>query len=489
MRQPIRIPLSRWLLSAAVIALALSTARPALANPHSPELLRTRVSEELVREGVSLATLERTLVVETRGEGVLVRITDRRTGAVIAERTVARLPPDREAAIAHLTMLVAGLLKAEDLKATDAAALLTGWRAAFVAQTVAAHHRPASIAVLAGGDRRGEAGAAVLSAADALAAAYREAGIGLVAGGEGLGDLAGLDDEAIVKRAASLPVATIAVVRVFTGGAKPRAVVSLYDKTGALVTAYTATIGEPVRATEQEAGPVEGISSRALDTVLKEHDQVGKTRREYQRRVVSTSWTAVGNGDESLRGKPIFFVGMGEEKREVSGADFYTSVGRDDLASSYRRRRVGGLVAFWGGLGIMASSFLLLESPDFCIDEIGEPEYDACRDREKEEEDRGMKRAFTVLGVGAVVGLVGTYFAFKPHPVDENERQGLVRSHNVKLRKELGMPDEDDSGEDRDGDPKPPVSRTPAPTSASPSFALAPFVTHNGGGIDVLFRF
>ena len=56
-------------------------------------------------------------------------------------------------------------------------------RAALLPEPVAAHHRPASIAVLAGGDRRGEAGAAVLSATEALAAAYRAAGVGLVADG------------------------------------------------------------------------------------------------------------------------------------------------------------------------------------------------------------------------------------------------------------------------------------------------------------------
>lgn len=466
MRQPILIPLSRGLLGAALIALALSTARPALASPHSPELLRTRVSEELVREGVSLATLERTLIVETRGEGVLVRVTDRRTGAVVAERTVARLPADREAAIAHLTMLVAGLLKAEHVQTTDAAALQTGWRAAFVPQTIASHHRPASIAVLAGGDRRGEAGAAVLSAAAALAAAYREAGIGLVAGGEGLGDLAGLDDEAIVKRAASLPVATIAVVRVFTGGARPRAVVSLYDKSGALVTAYTATTGEPMSSTEQETGPVEGISSRALDTVLKEHDQVGKARREYEERAVTTSWTAVGVPGQPAVGMPMFFVGRGERRHEVRGADFYEAVGRDDMAKRYRRRKIGGGIAYWGGLAVMVSSLFVVPG------------------------DESYTPGLTVLGIGGAISVIGLVVSWSADPADEAEKRELARSHNIKLRKELGMPaetEEEESGDDADGEK--PAKVTPPVTKTSLSFGWAPFVTENGGGLHVLARF
>lgn len=457
MFQLISSRLARWLPYVASLALALGAGEaPASADPHPLELLRTRVAEELAREGIPLAGLERSLAVAARGQGVVVSLIDKRTGQVVSEREVAHLPADREAAIAHLTMLVASMLQAEHLQAgSRAPALLSGWRAAFVPARIAAYHRPASIAVLAGGDRRGEAGAAVLSAAEALEAAYREAAVGLVADGSSLGDLAALDDTAIVARAASLPVGTIAVVRVFLGGPKLRAIVSLYDRTGALVTAYTATAGEPMRAPAQDNGPVQGISSEAIGAVLFEHDRVAALH-EYERRAVTTTFAHGKTGSSRL----LFFVGVGDDKHEVNGTEFYAAVGRPDLEKKYRNRTAACWMVF--GLGAVVGSV-----PLFMI---------LAEDRASS----GTAEWSIALGTASIGVMGGLLVLQRARPMDERDRQALAREHNRRLRKELGLPDATD---DHDQGVK------PRPGTASLSLHWAPFVSRNGGGLDVLLRF
>lgn len=82
---------------------------------------------------------------------------------------------------------------------------------------------------------------ALSQATAALEAALQGSGrVELVLNGKTLGDVSGLDDPTIVKKCEALPVERVVVVRVFElVGQPPRAVATLYDKKGSLVTAFT----------------------------------------------------------------------------------------------------------------------------------------------------------------------------------------------------------------------------------------------------------
>ena len=458
MREPICVTSNRSL-SCALALFVLTASSVAGAEPHPPELLRARVGEELVREGVSLAGLGRALAIQARGEGVVVILTDGQSGRIVAQRDVPRLPGDREAAIAHLTLLVASMVQAEQLGTSTAPeVLLAGWRAAFVAERVVAHHRPRSIAIFAGGDRRGDSGAAVLSAAVALGEAYRGAGVEPVPEPEGLGDLDGLDDPAIVARAASTQAESIAVVRVLSGGPRLRALVSIYDRRAALVTAYTTTAGEPVRPPGPESGGPPGAATATAKPPLAQDGEPGRAQQEYARRSISMKW----DPDDV---EPDYYVWTSLGERAVDGAEFYDAVGRADLAASVRRRRSGGVTALVVGGILVNAAFLypLLNSCDGSFDEV-----DSCFE----------SRWLTALGVAAAgfaVGGVGLYHVIRRDPLDPPERVGLAREYNGRLRRELGLPQE--------------VGQIDRADRAFVSLGLAPFVGENGGGMSLVGRF
>jgi hypothetical protein len=165
---------------------------------------------------------------------------------------------------------------------------------------------------------------------------------------------------------------------------------------------------------------------------------------------------------------PIFYVGVGDERRVVTGAEFYTAVGRDDLAGRYRtRRKVAWTVAIAGGV----TAVMGLALP-FVWKDCGEDEF--CVDGTA----NAIKRGLIVSTAGTVTTGIGLLLLWRSNPVDESDRQQLAREHNRKLRKQLGLPKENDERGGR-----------AAPTSASPSVAWSPFVAGGGGGIDVLVRF
>ena len=131
------------------------------------------------------------------------------------------------------------------------------WDRTFTAASLASYLEGESgkLIVVAAGPR--DSGAR--EAADALAKAARASGKAkLVMGDDGLGQIAALEDGAIVKKCGNLPVARIIVVRVFpgAGGEAATAVVTMFDKSGNAVGAFSAQAGQPLetQTDKQSAG-------------------------------------------------------------------------------------------------------------------------------------------------------------------------------------------------------------------------------------------
>ena len=142
------------------------------------------------------------------------------------------------ATVAALWLMLAG--------APRAAAEEGGWSITFTAESVGPRlpvGELSLVVVAAGGTREARA------AADALVAAIRAGGRAKsVLDDASLGDLGGASDGDIVARCAGLAVEYVATVRwlVPGRGEAPRALVSVYDKRGALVLGFTGRAGEPL---------------------------------------------------------------------------------------------------------------------------------------------------------------------------------------------------------------------------------------------------
>ncbi len=77
---------------------------------HAPELLRQRVLQELLIEGISLERLEQDIMLFHKGEGMWLQLQDSR-GEMLAQRFVPRLPSVLEAAVAQLVVLVVAMVQ------------------------------------------------------------------------------------------------------------------------------------------------------------------------------------------------------------------------------------------------------------------------------------------------------------------------------------------------------------------------------------------
>jgi hypothetical protein len=235
-----RDPISAAVLCAVWIALSLGVAR---ADPDA-DVLRGRVEDELLSDGISLERLGQRLELRPSGAALEVVLADRTSGAVVASRAVAKLPADRAAAIAQLTVVVSAMLREHGLVAVRGSA---DWGATFTPAAVVAYHRPSSVAVIAV-SRPGRPGAEARQAALALARAYLAAGIATVRDGSSLGDVIEAEDTAIVARAAPLGIDEVAIVRAFLEGAAVRAVVTVYSAGGQLAAGFSALSGQALAA-------------------------------------------------------------------------------------------------------------------------------------------------------------------------------------------------------------------------------------------------
>jgi len=105
----------------------------------------------------------------------------------------------------------------------------------------------------------------------------------------------------------------------------------------------------------------------------------------------------------------------GPKEEEISAEDFYRTVGRPDLADSYRARQTTRIVMIAGGLSVQVTGVILYyasKCPDDC--------------------STGTEIAAwsTVIG-GAIIGVVGSYL--QAHPMGWRELNALARKYNLSL--------------------------------------------------------
>lgn len=303
---------------------------------------------------------------------------------------------------------------------------------------------------------------------------------------------ADLDDRALVQQAGALPVSAVGTVRVFPSGGRDSAVVTIYDRDGRVISAFTATKGTPlqpgagvvntVRLSEPPIAARGSMDMPALPALPPETDPeriaaLNEAREEYRSRYVGLMNLA-GGGDVMVPSYwPTPFRGAAQ--RALLGASFYEAIEQPVLAERFRAKRrlqvglVGGGAAF-AGLGLVTGLSIALATVDMPGKE--------CTDFDKRlmqcfawaPDHTGLAVGLTVIGFGVLgglaVSLVGVFV--NPHPITPDEARGLIDEYNKRLRREVGL-------EGR------------AERAAPPRFTwtIAPSVSPAGGGLSVAGRF
>ena len=163
-------------------------------------------------------------------------------------------------------------------------------------------------------------------------------------GNEMLGAVEGLDDPAIVKKATSLPLDRIAIVRVFPGGAdgKPtRVVLVFYAPSGAVMGATSGEDGQALAMRQAQAEGA-GLSRSVADAVRSvaegQAPASDEARKEYEENYVSfEDWVAVGvyTGAVVNRWTQAY---KGKYKVPLRGPEFYEHIGQVEHAKAFRRK-------------------------------------------------------------------------------------------------------------------------------------------------------
>jgi hypothetical protein len=202
-------------------------------------------------------------------------------------------------------------------------------------------------------------------------------------------------------------------------------------------------------ATRRALGPLVAALVLLAPGAARAGDDDAEARRRYDESYVHfedvpiTIVNQAGVTTAQLAIVPVPY--RGRYKERIEGAAFYRAIGRADLASAYRRRRtikialqVGGVLVAAGGVAWAVMG--LPRAPDcsgiFFADPIRE-----CL----EAGDRARATRFLIgvtLGLGGA-GLVYWGGTMSPHPVTTPEARHLADEHNRRLRRELGLPDDD----------------------------------------------
>jgi hypothetical protein len=314
-------------------------------------------------------------------------------------------------------------------------ALAAGWEDSFPPEATGSYLESAQQGVLVAA--AGEPAAETRAAAAALEVALRDSGRArLVMNDAPLGSLATDSDADVVRKAAALPVDTVAVVRVFAGapGTPPTAVVTFYDKAGKVLSAFSAQQGQAVP--ERVWG---GLVGRALpNTAQSTVDSVTRVAQDaqaqYEKKYVWFEDAAYVNAYGGVVSH--FSVAyQGKSRVPLSGEAFYLAIDRTDLADRYRARRGTRLGLMLGGGAVSVGGMVMALSGvgTRCV-RMDAREFGGCLQRENEEL---LIPGIVVGSAGVVAMLVG---ALVPHhPVDALEARRLAEEYNEKLKGELGL--------------------------------------------------
>lgn len=379
--------------------------------------------------------------------------------------------------------------------AAPSPALAAEWSRSFPPKSVASYldHGGMRILVAAAGKKRDIEAAD--DAADALREALRRSGrTRMVMDDESLGNVALLDDKHIVARCSSLPVDAVAVVRVFPGAADAAdaAVVTLFDKEGGTLGAFTAESGTPLapRGRSEGVAAGQGVSNEAAGAVSKILHQEKRSppsaaRAEYEKKFVgflditgvNQYGAVVGRWTQPYQGK---------YQRSLDVPQFYDAVGAHDQADEWRKKSriktaigVPAAILTVGGAltAIMAGTFLLIYSTDTC-----DASYQDCNAAADKKNSAGIA---TGVGAGALVAgialLIANGAVSRP-TVTPDEAKEMADHHNQRLRARLGLPTDEESAE------APRQEKTAARSLAS-SLRVQPSLSARGGGLALALSF
>lgn len=331
----------------------------------------------------------------------------------------APLPADAEAGSAD------GASGTPSSKSVKKPAEKPGWAQAFPADSVATYFDAGtSVLVVAAGERSRSERPAV-----ALVQALRQTGsLSLVMTGEALGDVAGLADEAIVKKAEALPVDIVSIVRAFptSPGEPDIAVVTHFRRAdGGLAHAWSASPGSPLERRGEASTASVGVEAQAVEQVqaVTEAGAKDAARRQAEAKdlfIGYDDYIATNGYGQEIRQITKFY--QGPYKKPLSVGELLTLVERPDLKQRYDRTMELKIVMSVVGIGVALGSPLALAGMDAGG---GNPD------------DFTMRLVlFTgLLSGGAILGTVG--LLLDPSPVPLPELRRLADEHNQKLQDEV----------------------------------------------------
>ncbi len=227
------------------------------------------------------------------------------------------------------------------------------WSNTFEASATASYlDRPnASVIVVSAGPRSESQAAAERALVSALRASGQTR---LVMASESLAVLPDDADDALVKKAAPLPVDVIVVLRLFPG-ATETAVATFYDKAGVALTAMSGLRGQVLARNEGSSRQIAGRT--AVAETIKAADRQG-TQAKVDRAMNDSGKIEFSAGAlVNVRNGQVMstWIVPWYQNKRLDGARFYDVVGRADLAKSYRGR-VGLKVGLMVGGGVVAAA-------------------------------------------------------------------------------------------------------------------------------------
>jgi len=275
-------------------------------------------------------------------------------------------------------------------------------------------------------------------------------------GDEALGDVSALDDAALVKKCAHLPVSHVAVVRVFEGapGQPGTAVVTTYDKKGEVVVAYSAREDAPLEAPAGASTKAsEGVASGAAEAVASISKEASAHTEEYETKFIGyDDFIAVNQYGATVASGTHFY--QGKYKRALDWPEFYTLVGNEELANKYKENLAARWLLIGGGTAVAVAAPLVwlgavqeIKDPDYpSYNCVGQPNFNACVDGKEATYKRQMAEADAkrdaynpILYVGTGVGLVGIIagVALQLHPATPEQARELADKYNQRLKEGL----------------------------------------------------
>lgn len=215
-----------------------------------------------------------------------------------------------------------------------------------------------------------------------------------------------------------------------------------------------------------------------------------KARAEYERKFIDISDQPTLACDDQACAQTVIAVptqGM-TFRRALEPAEFYRTVGRDDLAvryesAAFNRHLVAGLGTVAGlGMMLVATVWVSEHQPQGinCDPTTSLGQFQTCAQDSQAQFQRQSDQNLDVLlmtGMGAAAVLIGSwlYAATDANPVSLEERRQLARDYDKKLATQLGVP----------------VSETEElpPRPGAPHLTLAPRASRNGGGVSLVATF